>query len=935
MEFEDGEQLSARSTASLEDGASSARSTKSRTLARLRKLKKKESFASSTTTADRLIPHPPDALGSAERKLSNGLSDGDTEPGLNGISQLPETSSDVISKNVENVMQDDEEKLPGLGPLPSNLGDPFGPKRSLGSLSFARQGLGGLEPLSTLEPLTSLKKEKKKKSERKTEGGVEKGGIDELRDEPVGRLMEEKSGLAIVDGVMRMEGSVQTETNDFDLLTDNSLAVKRDSLKDSVTCPLNNCKSVLAIKTPSKRQIAYDASKTQENFDVEDDDNPVDILPDNTKSEAHRREKVNLAVSRALKEERTFKDSLSDFRKLEAEEKTVVEMPSGEPENILRDPLTENANELTDVIQVHQTRTTTNVEVEDDHSDDNDLVVANSPSKSSVVPKLDQEPVKSDPVQDVHEDYTHNIGQDDAGIRYRAVINGSHSDIEDDDDVVLVNKASNSNDSDDERKLKQYLENKLQEIEENGDNEAVASSSTSTLSKVGHLSPITNASTPPPLPDNFASPSLRTAYKRDDLDNSIGASEVSDAMLSSGSLSETNRSISSSMLLNTLTNKGARNRNMSYLSGGVRSSGSLVGKDELDSHLPERRLKIFVATWNMHEDKEIPENLDDLLLPEDCEYMQDIYVIGSQESCPDIPEWEIRLQETLGPTHVLLHSASHGVLHCAIYVRRDLIWFCSPVEESRVTTRPGSQFKTKGAIAVSFNFFGTSFIFIVSHFTSGDENMKDRILDYEKTLKGISLPEKVPPTRKFNILTSDFTTRFDCVFWCGDFNFRLAENKARVEGWIEQLRNGNKDDYNILLQHDQLNKAMTRNDIFKGFQEGTIRFLPTYKFDLGEDVFDTSPKARVPSYTDRVLFKCRRPSDVSLVHYSCCEEIKTSDHRPVYALFEAAVRPGKDNTITAGGMFSRQVYIEGIKRRVAKSGITKRNQTSSTVCSVM
>ena len=35
----------------------------------------------------------------------------------------------------------------------------------------------------------------------------------------------------------------------------------------------------------------------------------------------------------------------------------------------------------------------------------------------------------------------------------------------------------------------------------------------------------------------------------------------------------------------------------------MRNSGSLLGKDELDSHLPERRLRIFVATWNMHEDK--------------------------------------------------------------------------------------------------------------------------------------------------------------------------------------------------------------------------------------------------------------------------------------------------------------------------------------------
>ena len=40
-------------------------------------------------------------------------------------------------------------------------------------------------------------------------------------------------------------------------------------------------------------------------------------------------------------------------------------------------------------------------------------------------------------------------------------------------------------------------------------------------------------------------------------------------------------------------------------------------------------------------------------------------------------EWEILLQETLGPSHVLFHSASHGALHLAVFIKRDLIWFCT------------------------------------------------------------------------------------------------------------------------------------------------------------------------------------------------------------------------------------------------------------------
>ena len=35
------------------------------------------------------------------------------------------------------------------------------------------------------------------------------------------------------------------------------------------------------------------------------------------------------------------------------------------------------------------------------------------------------------------------------------------------------------------------------------------------------------------------------------------------------------------------------------------------------------------------------------------------------------------MQETLGPSHVLFHTAIYGVLYLNVFLRRDLIWFCS------------------------------------------------------------------------------------------------------------------------------------------------------------------------------------------------------------------------------------------------------------------
>lgn len=45
---------------------------------------------------------------------------------------------------------------------------------------------------------------------------------------------------------------------------------------------------------------------------------------------------------------------------------------------------------------------------------------------------------------------------------------------------------------------------------------------------------------------------------------------------------------------------------------------------------------------------------------------------------------------------------------------------------------------------------------------------------------------------------------------------------------------------------------------------------------------------------DRVVFRSRYKDDIQAVKYSSCPVIKTSDHRPVFALFRVKVRPGRD-----------------------------------------
>ncbi|CAL8344600.1 unnamed protein product [Lota lota] len=460
------------------------------------------------------------------------------------------------------------------------------------------------------------------------------------------------------------------------------------------------------------------------------------------------------------------------------------------------------------------------------------------------------------------------------------------------------------------------------------------------------LSPVQPTGPLPALEKSFAAASLRTSNKVDRgrldgpgarLHRNLSDSRLLENMVSDNASVNSMRSTFS--VLNPIRPQDVRNR--SFLEGSVLGSGALLGAEELDRYFPERRLGIYVATWNMQGEKGLPNNLDDLLLPTDSELAQDFYVIGVQEGCPDRREWEVRLQETLGPYYVMLYAAAHGVLYLTVFVRRDLIWFCSEVEHATVTTRIFSQIKTKGAVGVGFTFFGTSFLFITSHFTSGDAKVYERILDYNKIIEALALPKGLPDTNPYRSVASDVTTRFDEVFWFGDFNFRLSKDRPAVEAIITRQ---DDPDMTPLLQHDQLSKEMRDGSIFKGFQEASIHFLPTYKFDIGCDAYDTTSKQRTPSYTDRILFRSRQADDIEVVKYSSCSTLKTSDHRPVVGVFQVKLRPGRDNIPLGAGQFDRGLYLEGIRRRITRElkmrevmkrrEVMKNQSSSSTICSI-
>ncbi len=70
-------------------------------------------------------------------------------------------------------------------------------------------------------------------------------------------------------------------------------------------------------------------------------------------------------------------------------------------------------------------------------------------------------------------------------------------------------------------------------------------------------------------------------------------------------------------------------------------------------------------------------------------------------------------------------------------------------------------------------------------------------------------------------------------------------------------------------------------------------------------MYDTSKKQRIPSWTDRILYRPVGPQ-VTLLAYDSVPSMQTSDHRPVYAAFHVELRgagrkPGEAGEATIFG----------------------------------
>ncbi|ORC93093.1 endonuclease/Exonuclease/phosphatase [Trypanosoma theileri] len=178
--------------------------------------------------------------------------------------------------------------------------------------------------------------------------------------------------------------------------------------------------------------------------------------------------------------------------------------------------------------------------------------------------------------------------------------------------------------------------------------------------------------------------------------------------------------------------------------------------------------------------------------------------------------------------------------------------------------------------------------------TDNSNNNGDTLLSPDNNLSLMNLPPTSDPSsiaiQQELISRRDVTEEFDFVLFGGDLNYRINGTRKGIEYIIRY----HKDIRSILIHNDQLNLERAKGAVFQRFREGNLLFRPTYKYEVDHDVYNFSKKKdRMPAYCDRILYKKRKGSNIGKVKirlYTDVQQVRSSDHRPVVAIFDVATR---------------------------------------------
>nr|POF02002.1 type i inositol polyphosphate 5-phosphatase 5 [Quercus suber] len=315
-------------------------------------------------------------------------------------------------------------------------------------------------------------------------------------------------------------------------------------------------------------------------------------------------------------------------------------------------------------------------------------------------------------------------------------------------------------------------------------------------------------------------------------------------------------------------------------------------------------IRLFVATWNVG--GKTPNNglnLEDFLQAEDS---ADIYVLGFQEIVP-LSAGNVLVIEDNEPAVkwlALISQALNKPQFESIYSSSD-VGPGSKVSNNNITrdsskcTSSLNFFQRPSLRAIRRSFRPDSTLLKScncqdspsrdSHLASGEKEGDElkRNADVCEILKCTQFPKicKNPNSR-----APERINDHDRVIWLGDLNYRVALTYEETRVLLED------NDWDTLLEKDQLNLEREAGRVFHGFDEGRIYFAPTYKYTHNSDSYagetvKSKKKRRTPAWCDRILWRGNGIEQLSYIR----GESRFSDHRPVCAVFTVEVEVENKN----------------------------------------
>eukprot|EP00817_Percolomonadidae_sp_ATCC50343_P000701 CAMPEP_0117427646 /NCGR_PEP_ID=MMETSP0758-20121206/7469_1 /TAXON_ID=63605 /ORGANISM="Percolomonas cosmopolitus, Strain AE-1 (ATCC 50343)" /LENGTH=305 /DNA_ID=CAMNT_0005213441 /DNA_START=370 /DNA_END=1284 /DNA_ORIENTATION=+ len=243
--------------------------------------------------------------------------------------------------------------------------------------------------------------------------------------------------------------------------------------------------------------------------------------------------------------------------------------------------------------------------------------------------------------------------------------------------------------------------------------------------------------------------------------------------------------------------------------------------------------------------------------------------------------WD-KLLDTIGHDkgYVGIGRSTLCALHLVVFIKKELVPYMDSLVTSQVACGVMNEIGNKGGASVSFKLGDTSIMIIGAHLAASKKNTKLRHANYRKIIQQMMYKHKPIGQHKEDSDVEPLLRDFDHVLFMGDLNYRVDLEREKVDELIQHHQ------YHVCLKHDQLlQKLAVPSDVFRNFNEAEILFAPTYKFDPDSTVYDTSSKKRVPSWTDRILYR-HKPNFQShsmVLSYDADFTNHYSDHRPVYA----------------------------------------------------